>query len=77
MKRMTCFCWESMFLTSIVDDDLIGSKKIHGMALKRIYEQAIGIQIQSRMRYKTICHCMDISIQISNKKKNEVKLASI
>lgn len=24
---------------TIVDDDLIGSKKIHGMALKRIYEQ--------------------------------------
>ena len=23
--------------------------------------------------YKTICHCMDISIQISNKKKNEVE----
>ena len=35
--------------------------------------KAIRIQIQSRMRYKTICHCMDISIQISNKKKNEVE----
>lgn len=22
----------------------------------------LSIQIQSRMRYKTICHCMDISI---------------
>ena len=58
---------------TIVDDDLIGSKKFTVWHLNEYMSKAIGIQIQSRMRYKTICHCMDISIQISNKKKNEVE----
>ena len=36
-KKNIAFAGNRCFDT-IVDDDLIGSKKIHGMALKRIYE---------------------------------------
>lgn len=37
-KKIIAFAGNRCFDT-IVDDDLIGSEKIHGMALKRIYEQ--------------------------------------